>query len=376
MGFEDTDFEKAEAVNSNTQLYKQAGNSIVVPVVEYIIKALLDCGALENQREEKEMELKVNTPTFPEVIEFNFDELKQEITERASAYMNLVYTEDQIQDAKKDRAALNKFVKALSDERIKVKKECMKPYEDFEAKIKELDGIVSKAIKNIDDQLKSYEEHEKAEKLEKIKELWESIEHPAEMTFEHVFEGKFLNKSCPLSTVEQYMKNSVARFNSDIAALQNLPEFSFEAVEVYKQTLDMHKAISEGKRLAEIQKRKEEAERQKAEAREQDAIAPPDFSKLKPGDTVSFAGATESAADLPTEPLKMWVSFKALMTTEDGFALKDFFNSRGIPFEASGLDERELYLVSKVFQNYYCMGIDDIAKEDETAKTLFEKIGI
>ena len=46
MGFADEDFEKAEAVNSNTQLYKQAGNSIVVPVVENIIKALVDCGAL------------------------------------------------------------------------------------------------------------------------------------------------------------------------------------------------------------------------------------------------------------------------------------------------------------------------------------------
>lgn len=34
MGFDDTDFEKAEAVNSNTQLYKQAGNSIVVDVLE------------------------------------------------------------------------------------------------------------------------------------------------------------------------------------------------------------------------------------------------------------------------------------------------------------------------------------------------------
>lgn len=34
MGFEDSDFEKAEAVNSNTQLYKQAGNSIVVNVLE------------------------------------------------------------------------------------------------------------------------------------------------------------------------------------------------------------------------------------------------------------------------------------------------------------------------------------------------------
>lgn len=34
MGFEDIDFEKAEKVNSNTQLYKQAGNSIVVDVLE------------------------------------------------------------------------------------------------------------------------------------------------------------------------------------------------------------------------------------------------------------------------------------------------------------------------------------------------------
>ena len=47
MGFEDADFEKAESVNSNTQLYKQAGNSIVVPVVQGIIQNLFDCGALE-----------------------------------------------------------------------------------------------------------------------------------------------------------------------------------------------------------------------------------------------------------------------------------------------------------------------------------------
>ena len=30
MNFSDEDFEKAKAVNSNSQLYKQAGNSIVV----------------------------------------------------------------------------------------------------------------------------------------------------------------------------------------------------------------------------------------------------------------------------------------------------------------------------------------------------------
>ena len=41
MGFDDADFEKAEKVNSNTQLYKQAGNSIVVNVLEAILKNLL-----------------------------------------------------------------------------------------------------------------------------------------------------------------------------------------------------------------------------------------------------------------------------------------------------------------------------------------------
>lgn len=46
MGFDDSDFEKAEAVNSNRQLYKQAGNSIVVPVVQGILQELIDCGAL------------------------------------------------------------------------------------------------------------------------------------------------------------------------------------------------------------------------------------------------------------------------------------------------------------------------------------------
>ena len=41
MGFDDEDFEKASKVNSNAQLYKQAGNSIVVNVLEAIFENLL-----------------------------------------------------------------------------------------------------------------------------------------------------------------------------------------------------------------------------------------------------------------------------------------------------------------------------------------------
>ena len=41
MGFTDEDFRKAEAVNSNTQLYKQAGNSIVKQVLESVFAQML-----------------------------------------------------------------------------------------------------------------------------------------------------------------------------------------------------------------------------------------------------------------------------------------------------------------------------------------------
>ena len=42
MGFDDEDFERAEKVNSNAQLYKQAGNSIVVNVLETILTSLFE----------------------------------------------------------------------------------------------------------------------------------------------------------------------------------------------------------------------------------------------------------------------------------------------------------------------------------------------
>ena len=41
MDFDDEDFDKAKKVNSDTQLYKQAGNSIVVSVLEAIIGEMI-----------------------------------------------------------------------------------------------------------------------------------------------------------------------------------------------------------------------------------------------------------------------------------------------------------------------------------------------
>ena len=42
MGFSDEDFEKAEKVSSNAQLYKQAGNSVVVNLLQHLFSNLKD----------------------------------------------------------------------------------------------------------------------------------------------------------------------------------------------------------------------------------------------------------------------------------------------------------------------------------------------
>lgn len=47
QGIKDEDFEKAEKVNSNSQLYKQAGNGVSVNVVMELIKMLIEYGYIE-----------------------------------------------------------------------------------------------------------------------------------------------------------------------------------------------------------------------------------------------------------------------------------------------------------------------------------------
>lgn len=68
------------------------------------------------------MELRVNEVTIPEKISFNYEELKAELTEKVAFYETLVYTDDQVKEAKADRATLNKLKKTLNDERIRREK--------------------------------------------------------------------------------------------------------------------------------------------------------------------------------------------------------------------------------------------------------------
>ena len=288
------------------------------------------------------MELKMNEYQLPEQILFNYEELKAELTEKVQHYETLVYTDDQIKEAKADRAALNKLKKALSDERIRREKEYMKPFDDFKSKINEIISIIDKPVAVIDKQIREYEDKRQQEKLEEIKKLWFEMEVPDGLTLDNVFNYRMLNASFNMKHVKQCFIDAIDRFNRDMAVLVNLSEYSFEAQQTYISSLDLSKAMNEANRLSRLAKQKAEyeaeQERLKAEEAKKAAQAVAPDVKEEPvsemGKAISSIEKQAYEKAVNAAPAKQWVAFQALLSTEDALALKEFFNSRNIEFRA------------------------------------------
>lgn len=277
------------------------------------------------------MELKVNEYQLPEQILFNYEELKAELTEKVQHYETLVYTDDQIKEAKADRATLNKLKKALSDERIRREREYMQPFNEFKSRINEIISIIDKPVAVIDKQIKEYEDTKKQEKLEEIKKLWSEMEAPDGMTLDKVFNDRMLNSSFNMKHVKQCFIDAIDRFNRDMAVLVNLPEYSFEAQQEYISSLDLSKAMNEANRLSRLAKQKAEyeAEQERLRAEEEKKAVQP----VVPDVDADSVSKVEKVTPDPI-PTKQWVEFQALLSTEDALALKEFFNSRNIEFKA------------------------------------------
>ena len=274
------------------------------------------------------MELKINEIAIPEQITFNFEELKQELTEKVSKYETLVFSDEEIGQAKKERAALNKLKTAIKEERLRREREYMKPFDDFKQKINEIVMIIDKPINLIDKQLDEYENKRRADKRVEIGSLWERMERPEWLVLSKIFDEKWLNATVSIKSITSEIEAKLAQIRQDTATIESLEEFSFEAIDTYKRTLDLGRAIAEGKRLADIQKRKEEQAKAKAEteskAKEQEqkkaeTVQPVDMSPYMPE---------------PTKEPAQWVKFEALLTVDQAKALKAFFESNKIEFRA------------------------------------------
>lgn len=222
------------------------------------------------------MELVITSPKDTEYlksIEFNFDELKAELKQGLEKYQNLVYTEDNLKEAAKDRANLNKLAKALDDQRKAVKEKCLEPYEKFATKINELIDLINVQSGAIDTQIKDFENQYKTEKRAEIQAYYDEVIGDLKelLPLERIFNAKWLNKGTTLKAVKAEIDAIITKTNEDLNTINGLEtEFMVEVKETFLRTLDLGEALRRNEYLKgqkASQEARERAIKQANEAR-------------------------------------------------------------------------------------------------------------
>ena len=271
------------------------------------------------------MELKIYNPSeengFLKAIEWNYEELKTELSQKLEDYKGLVYTEEQIKEAKADRAKLNALATAIDSKRKEIKKQCLQPYEQFEAQIKDLLALIKEPVSLIDTQIKDFEEEKKKKKLEEVKELFEKLKTEAGeelefISFEQVFEDKFLNASTSLKQVETVINNIFNSVKCNLKTIADLKEYSFEAAEVYKETLNLNEALEKAKYMVDMAERKKAEEEKREQEKEEVKEV-----------TLDPQEATEEPA---TDVKREWIAFEAYISAREAKMLASWLKLNNI----------------------------------------------
>lgn len=263
------------------------------------------------------MELKIQPYQSPEQILFNYEELKTMLLEKAEHYAAIVYTNEQVKDAKADRANLNRLKKALNDERLKREREYMESFNVFKAQINEIISIIDKPCAVIDKQIKEFEESQKAEKHRAILEYWESKNVPG---WYQTIDTKWLNASASMKSIKTAIDAQIEQIEKDLAVIRALPTYAFEAEEIYKHTMSLSDAVSEAHRLQEVAERKAALEAEQAKRR---------------------AEAEATVSSIPSTPIpvpeaseRQWVAFEAYLNVDEAKALGQYLRNNGIQYKS------------------------------------------
>lgn len=112
----------------------------------------------------------------------------------------------------------------------------------------------------IDSQIKAFEGKEKEEKNNRILDIFKEEVGDREIDFFVIFNPKWLNKTYPEKDIREEIQTACFHYDTNMPILEQLPDYSAEAIQRYKETMDMSKAINESLRL------KDEEEKRKARA--------------------------------------------------------------------------------------------------------------
>lgn len=219
-------------------------------------------------------ELSLKVKQNPGAVELNFDELEQALELKLKEYKGAVFTEESKDIAKGELASLRKLRKDFEDARKGVKKEWMKPYDAFETQMKKLTAKIDEPIQLIDSQLKDFEEKRRAEKKKTIVAVYEELVGDAReyCPLEVIYDRKWENATTTMKSIKTSIAEAVESVKKSVEIISGMQSDAVgRALELYKSTLDMAKAIAYindyERQKAEIVKREEEKKRKEEERR-------------------------------------------------------------------------------------------------------------
>ena len=258
---------------------------------------------------------------IPQVIEWNFEELKAELRTQLEVYKNLTVTADAIKSAKSDRANLNKLKTAVEEYRKDIKRKCLEPYNTFEAQCKELVGIINEPIGAIDEQVKAFEDKEKQDKYDTLKAFFDSKVGDLKeiIAFDKILDPKWSNKTKGLEELKGSIEDSIDRIREELNFLETqYKDVPYKAaiIEEYMQEYKKSKALIMASQLeyrAKQLEKKQQAENVKA-------------SSETTQDTTQAAAQT-----VQNEPI-LKGSFCVEGTKAQIIALREFMKANGIKF--------------------------------------------
>lgn len=280
----------------------------------------------------------------PQSLDFNFEEVKAWLGENLAAYRNMIVTEDGIAAAKSDKTKIRKISSAISEQRIAVKKRYLEPYQVFEANMKELSGMCDEASKNIDDQLKKFEEQRKAQKRAELLDFYQALNAPAWLTFERIENPRWMNVTFSMDEAHKEITEKVSAINADIESISGFDaEFADEMLLEYKRTLNFSGAIQRGNELRRMKQERERriaaqeaaeraraAEREEAERRRAEAAIVAKRAREASEMAEQTEEPTQEPAEQPEEEPVQILDFRVYVTQEQKIALRDWLKENGI----------------------------------------------
>lgn len=216
--------------------------------------------------EEKSLALVVQEKTLGTLVT-NAKQIRELVARKIEEYSVDNYQGDEKQAAK-DKAELNAAATRLNDERIKLEREFMSPFNEFKEIVNDTVSLIETASAKLDAIVKEKERREKAEKKAKVAELWESKKFTL-VPLEKVYNTRWENKTYKFTAIESDIDGIISRIESDLNALDSFGEDTAQLKGLYLSTLNLQTALNKGAELKanreRIAARKAEEERRRAE---------------------------------------------------------------------------------------------------------------